>query len=126
MYHVNCTCLAGLGSQGKGKCNHIGGVLIALKDFTRRGLQKHPEPLSCTSRLSVWVVPCNQSVAGKPLDQILVRKIRFGKKNIRTKLKVIKFDPRPPQQRKIAEERFKAFSENLQNCQASSSFFSFS
>ena len=48
-----CTCPAGLGSQGKGKCNHIGGVLFALEDFTRRGLQKHPEPLSCTSRF--WV-----------------------------------------------------------------------
>ena len=76
-----CTCPAGLGMQGKGKCNHVGGVLFALEDFTRRGLQNHPEPLSCTSRLSVWVVPRNQSVAAKPLDQVLIRKIRFGKKN---------------------------------------------
>ena len=94
-----CTCPAGLGSQGKGKCNHIGGVLFALEDFTRRGLQKHPEPLSCTSRLSVWVVPRNQSVAAKPLDQILIQKIRFEKKMIRLKPKLIKFDPRPPQER---------------------------
>ena len=69
-----CFCPAGLGSQGKGKCNHIGGVLFALEDFTRRGLQKHPESLSCTSSLSVWVVPCNQSIAAKPLDQILLIK----------------------------------------------------
>ena len=120
-----CTCPAGIGSQGKGKCNHIGGVLFALEDFTRRGLQKHPEPLSCTSRLSVWVVPRNQSVAAKPLDQILIRKIRFGKKNIRLKPKLIKFDPRPPQQRKMDDERFKTLSENLQNSLASSSFFLF-
>ena len=122
---ATCTCPAGLGSQGKGKCNHTGGVLFALEDFTRRGLQKHPEPLSCTSRLSVWVVPRNQSVAAKPLDQILIRKIRFGKKNIRLKPKVIKFDPRPPQQRKMDDGRFKTLSENLQNCLASSSFFLF-
>ena len=62
-----CTCPAGLGLQGKGKCNHIGGVLFAMEDFIRRGLQNHPEPLTCTSRLSVWVVPRNQSVAAKPL-----------------------------------------------------------
>jgi len=68
-----CTCPTGLGSQGKGKCNHIGGVL-ALEDFTRRGLQKHPEPLSCSSRLLVWVAPRKQSNAGRPLDQILIRK----------------------------------------------------
>jgi len=69
-----CTCPAGLGSHGMGKCNHVGAVLFAFEDFTRRGLQNHPEPISCTSRLSVWVVPRSQSVA-KPLDQILIRKI---------------------------------------------------
>ena len=31
-----CTCPAELGSKGKGKCNHIGGVLFALEYFTRR------------------------------------------------------------------------------------------
>ena len=119
-----CTCPVGLGSQGKGKCNHIGGVLFTLEDFTRRGLQKHPEALSCTSRLSVWVVPRNQSVSAKPLDQILIRKIRFGK-NIRLKPKIIKFDPRPPQQRNRDEGRFKTLSESLQNCLPSCSFFLF-
>ena len=85
-----CTCPAGLGSQGKGKCNHIGDVPFALEDFTRRSLQKHPEPLLSTSRLLVWVVPRNQSIATKRLDQNLIRKIRFGKKNIRLKPKLIK------------------------------------
>ena len=91
-----CTCPAGLGEQGKGKYNHIGGVLFAIEDFTRRELHKNPEPLTCTSRLSVWVVPRNQSVAAKPLDKVLIRKIRFGKKNIRMRPKIIIFDPRAP------------------------------
>ena len=60
-----CTCPAGLGLQGKGKCNHIGGVLFAIEYFIRRGLQNYPELLTCTSRLSVWVVPGNQSAATK-------------------------------------------------------------
>ena len=42
-----CACPAGLGLSGKGKCNHVGGVLFEM----RRRLQKHAEPLSCTSRL---------------------------------------------------------------------------
>ena len=75
-----CTCPVGLAVQGKGKCNHIGGVLFTIEDFTRRELHKNLEPLTCTSRLSVWVVPRNQSVAAKPLDKVLIRKIRFGKK----------------------------------------------
>jgi len=40
-----CTCSAGLDFSGKGKCNHVGGGLFAIEDFTRRGLQKHTEPL---------------------------------------------------------------------------------
>ena len=111
---ATCTCPAGLGLLGKGKCNHVGGVLFALEDFTRQGLQQHPEPLSCTSRLSVWVVPRNQSVAAKPLDQILIRKIRFGKKSIRMQPKLIKFYPRAPQHRIRDVERFQTLGENLQ------------
>ena len=122
---ATCTCPAGLGLLGKGKCNHVGGVLFALEDFTRQGLQQYPEPLSCTSRLSVWVVPRNQSVAAKPLDQILIRKIRFGKKSIRMQPKLIKFDPRAPQHRIRDVERFQTLGENLQSCLASSSFFLF-
>ena len=120
-----CTCPAGLGLQGKGKCNHVGGVLFAIEDFSRRGLQQNPEPLTCTSRLSVWVVPRNQSVAAKPLDKVLIRKIRFGKKNIRTQAKIIKFDPRAPQQRTRDPETFKKLCNDLQNCLSSSSFFLF-
>lgn len=52
-----CTCPAGLGLSGKGKCNHVGGMLFAIENFMRKALQKHPEPLSCTSWLSVCVVP---------------------------------------------------------------------
>jgi len=52
-----CTCPTGVGLQGKGKCNHVGRVLFAIEDFSRRGLQQNPEPLTCTSRLSVWIVP---------------------------------------------------------------------
>ena len=99
--------------------------MFAVEDFTRRGLQKHAETLSCTSRLSVWVVPCNQSVAAKPLDQVLIRKIRFEKKNIRLQPKIIKFDPRAPNQRTKEEESFKTFCENFQNCLPASSFFLF-
>ena len=120
-----CTCPAGHGLSGYGKCNHVGGVLFAIEDFIRRGLQNNPEPLTCTSRLSVWVVPRNQSVAAKPLDKVLIRKIRFGKKNIRIQPKIINFDPRAPHQRTRDEEGFKKLCENLQDCLPSSSFFLF-
>ena len=61
-----CTCPAGLGSHGMGKCNHVGAVLFAFEDFTRRGLQNHPEPISCTSRLSVWVINKEDMIWERP------------------------------------------------------------
>jgi len=74
------TCPAGLGLLGKGKFNHVGCLLFALEDFIRRHLRQHPEPLSWSS-VCVWAVPWNQSVGAKPLDQVLIRKIRCGKKH---------------------------------------------
>ena len=94
-----CTCPAGLGLQGKGKCNHVGGVLFAIEDFSRIGLPQNPEPR-------------NQSVAAKPLDKVLIRKIRFGKKNIRTQANIIKFDRRAPQQQTREPESFKKLCNN--------------
>jgi len=122
---ATCTCPAGLGVNGKGKCNHIGGVLFAIEDFTRQGLHKHNEPLSCTSRLSVWVVPRLQTVTPRPVDQILFRRIRFGKQNIRKEPLVISYDPRASYQRTRIESDFKKLCTSLQNCLASSSFFLF-
>ena len=52
---------------------------------------------------------------------MLIRKIRFAKKNIRTQPKIINFDPRAPHQRTRDEEGFKKF----QDCLSSSSFFLF-
>ena len=123
--HAACTSPPGLGLQGKRKCNHIGGVLFAIEEFIHRGLQNNPELLTCTSRLSVWVAPCNQSVAAKPVGKVLIRKIMFGKKNIRTQPKIINFDPRAPQEQICDDESFKNPCGALQNCLPASSFFLF-
>ena len=47
------------------------------------------------------------------------------KKNVRLQPKIIKFDPRAPNQRTKEEESFKTFCENLQNCLPASSFLLF-
>ena len=61
----------------------------------------------------------------KPLDKVLIRKIRFGKNNIRTELKIINFDPRSPQERNHDDESFKNLCGTLQNYLPASSFFLF-
>ena len=47
------TYSAGLGLRGKGKCDHIGGVLFAIEDFIGRRFQNNPKLLTSTSLLSV-------------------------------------------------------------------------
>ena len=79
-----CTYPTGLDLRGKGKCNHIRGVLFAIEDFMRRKFQNNPKPLTLIKRLSVLVVPRNRRVAAKPIDKVLIRKVRFGKKKMRT------------------------------------------
>ena len=64
-------------------------------------------------------------MAAKPIDKVLIRKIRFGKKNMRTQPKIIKFDPGSPDTRNRDKTSFEKLCENLQNCLPSSSFFLF-
>ena len=76
-----CTCLAGIGLGSFGNCNRAGAVLFALEDFKSKGLQKCPEPVSCTSMLSSWNAPsASQIVNQVQIDEVVIRKIRFGKK----------------------------------------------
>ena len=66
------------------------------------------------------------NITQKSTDQkVLIRKIRFGKKNIHTQVKTIKFDLSAPQQRIRGPESFKKLCSELQNCLPSSSFFLF-
>ena len=64
-------------------------------------------------------------MAAKPIDKVLIRKIRFGKKDVTTQPIIIKFDPRAPHTRTRDEATFEKLCENLQNCLPSSSFFLF-
>ena len=78
----------------------IGSILFAMEDFNRKGLKEFNEPLTCTSKLSKWNVPRDSSSAPAPIDQVLIKKIKFGDKT-ETEIipKVNSYDPRAPHQR---------------------------
>ena len=105
-----CSCPAGIGIGGFSNCNHVGGVLFALEDFNRRGLQEHPSAVSCTSKLSAWNVPnasALRSFNPAPIDQIIIKKIKFGKNNDVTYSPGCKsFDPRAASDRVVSNDRF--------------------
>ena len=93
-----CSCPAVIGLGGFGNCNHVGGILFALEDFNRRGLQEFQSPVSCTSRLSAWNVPNSSSFASfaaAPIEDVVIKKIKFGKDGARFNNPSYKsFDPR--------------------------------
>ena len=95
-----CSCPAGIGLGGFGNCNHVGGILFALEDFNRCGLQEFPSPVSCTSQLSAWNVPNSSSLASfaaAPIEDVVIKKIKFGKDGARLNNPSYKsFDPRGP------------------------------
>ena len=77
-----CTCPAGPGLGGFGNCNHLGGVELALEDFDRKCFHQAKEPVSCTSKLSVWNNH-SSSVVPASIDEIVLKKIKFGIDNVR-------------------------------------------
>ena len=106
-----CTCPASIGINGLGNCNHVGGILFAPEDFTRRGLQDFP---SCMLRLSSWNVP-NRTFNPCPIDEVVIQKIRFGKDNASSNSSKYKyFEPRAPYHRTIDEDSLKTLSQNWQ------------
>lgn len=76
-----CQCPAARGVDGLGHCNHVGGILLAVEDFCRRGLKEHGEPVFYTSRLCSWNAPRNVQVDPKPVNNIVFTKYRFVKKS---------------------------------------------
>ena len=124
-----CTCPAGIGLGGFGNCNHVGGVLFALEDFNRRGLQEYPSAVSCTSKLSSWNVPnatALKSINPSPIDEVIIQKIKFGKDNDKSNLSRYKsFDPRAPSDKAIDDKRLKALKTELAEALPNSGFFGF-
>eukprot|EP00794_Sanderia_malayensis_P016367 gene16367-biopygen12059 len=123
-----CSCPAGIGLGGFGNCNHVGGVLFALEDFNRRGLQEFESAVSCTSKLSSWNVPnaCSlRSFNPVPIDEIVIQKIKFGKtydgKNVSSR----DFDPRIVSDRLVDNTAFEVLKSKLAECLPDSGFFGF-
>ena len=122
-----CTCPAGAGLSGLGNCNHVGGVLFALEDFNRKGYTNCPEPVSCTSKLAAWNVPPSYAtVFPAPIDEVGIKKIRFGKDDAQLKeVKNICHDRRKIAHRGIDEERVEKLKESLASSMSNSCFFAF-
>ena len=77
-----CSCPAGPGLGGFGSYNHLGGVVLALENFDRKSFHQAKEPISCTSKLSVWNIH-SSSVVPASIDEIILKKFKFGIDNVR-------------------------------------------
>ena len=84
-----CICHAGLA----GTCNHIAGLLYALEEFVRLGLQEESK-LPCTSKLLVLNRPGEKKLPPSHVVEVAAVKEEFVKCK-RQKVRPM-FDPRPP------------------------------
>ena len=66
-----CTCPAGSSIKKMKSCWCYSFV---LEDFNRTKLKTFVKPLTCTSQLSKWNVPCHSSTNPTPM----VKKTKFG------------------------------------------------
>ena len=120
-----CTCPAGIGINGLGNCNHVGGILFALEDFNRRGLQGFSSPISCTSRLSSRNVPI-RTFNPCPIDEVVIQKIRFANDIASSNSSKHKsFDPRAPYHRTIDEDSLKTLKSKFADAISTCGIFGF-
>lgn len=111
-----------LGLNGTGKCNHIGGLLFAITDFHEKGLHQQTDKVSCTSKLNGWIVPRNLTVKPKPIADIKVKKIQYGKQTC-DRPNVNTFDPRAPQDESLNMYQLNKMYDNLKEHAPNSDFF---
>ena len=124
-----CSCPAGIGLGGFGNCNHVGGVLFALEDFNRRGLQGFESVVSCTSKLSSWNVPnasALRSFNPAPIDEVVIKKIKFGRNYDGYDVPKSKtFDPRITSHRTVNINDLEILKSKLTKFMPNSGFFGF-
>ena len=121
-----CTCPAGSSIKCLGKGNHVGAILFALEDFNRKNLKTFVEPLTCTSQLSKWNVPCDSSANPTPIDKTLVKEIKFGDNpSTEVEPKNSCYDPRAPNDKYLDDDSMNTLKRDLQKCLLSSGFFLF-
>ena len=124
-----CSCPAGIGLGGFGNCNHVGGVLFALEDFNRRGLQGFESVVSCTSKLSSWNVPnasALRSFNPAPIDEVVIKKIKFGRNYDDYDVPKSKtFDPRITSHRTVNINDLEILKSKLTKFMPNSGFFGF-
>ena len=119
-----CTCPAGVGIHGFGNCNHVGGVLFGLEDLNRRGLKDLPSS-SCTSKLSSWNVPRDCSSNPVPIEEVVIKKIKFGSKSSTSEPKINLYDPRAECDRNVNTKQLNLLKQNLSENLGESCFFLF-
>ncbi|WAR00121.1 hypothetical protein MAR_024493 [Mya arenaria] len=122
--YAACECPAGLGLHGAGKCNHIGGLLFRVEEFTRKELQKALDTLTCTSKLSNWNVPRDLQIPAAPLAELKIYRNQPGKQT-GGRLTVTSYDPRAPQDRFMDHAAFHNLQKELEDCMPASGFFLF-
>ncbi|XP_045216149.2 uncharacterized protein LOC123566268 [Mercenaria mercenaria] len=122
--HAACECPAGLGPNGEGKCNHIGGLLFCVEDFSRKCLQKAPEAVTCTGKLSSWNVPRDLKVSSAELPDMKIKKLVHRKRQD-TKPSVTLYDPCAPVDHFVDVPALRTLYDDLEDCMPASGFFLF-
>ena len=97
-------------------------MLFAINDFHEKGLCQKSTKVSCTSKLNEWIVPRNLTVIPKPLTEIKVKKIQFGKKASDRPTENL-YDPRAPQDRTLDTFAPQKLYSDLEELAPNSSFF---
>ncbi|XP_070545952.1 uncharacterized protein [Ptychodera flava] len=122
VYGGRCRCVAGLGEA----CSHLGALLFALEDFVSKGLNILPVDKTCTDVLCMWNKPSSLKVKPRPITEIDMRKIEYGKKiTNRPKKNADSYDCRTASHRLVNKDDLQTLYQTMSKVNSSSCWVKF-
>ncbi|XP_070559916.1 uncharacterized protein [Ptychodera flava] len=121
IYGGKCRCVAGLGEA----CSHMGALLFSLENYIALGMIAMPST-TCTEKLCTWKKPASLKVTPKPISEVQMLKIEYGKTiSVMTNKTRENYDCRIPEHREVSRPHLKELYQKMSQCNQSCSWVKF-
>ena len=113
--YAHCDCPAGRG----GICNHMYALLLELAKYHLHAMKVVPQEVTCTSKLSQWVMPRSKGkIEKQPVMDVSVKRLKVDQLTTGHVIQSTLYDARAPHCRINDNERLKTFQNTLRDISA--------
>ncbi|XP_070539323.1 uncharacterized protein [Ptychodera flava] len=103
----------------------MGALLFSLENYIALGMNAMPST-TCTEKLCTWNKPASLKVTPKPISEVQMRKIEYGKTiSVMTNKTRENYDCRIPEHREVSRPHLKELYQKMSQCNQSCSWVKF-